>query len=57
MQTVLEMSLGAQKCHAFLSLHVEMLADNPGGNLALPSGTTIQRSMLGGFGLGLGMPF
>ena len=56
MQAVLEMSLGAQKPNAFLPLHLGVLADHPGANLALLCGTMMQRSMLGGFELCLGVP-
>ena len=57
MQAVLEMICGAQKSNAFLSLYLGMLAGNPGPNLVLSCGTTVQRSMLGRFGLGLGVPY
>lgn len=56
MQAVLEVSLRPQKSNAFLSLHPGVLADNPGANLASACGTTMQGSMLGRSGLGLGVP-
>lgn len=56
MQAVLEVSLRAQKSNAFLSSHLGVLVDNPGANLASACGTTMQGSMLGRIGLGLGVP-
>lgn len=54
MRAVLEVSLEAQKPNSFLPLHPGVLADNPEANVGLLSSTTI--FVLGGFGLGLGMP-